>query len=339
MNRAFLNELQKQRSYPSITVLFNTSPGAGLNANETATALALMKDVDRRLNGDVDESTREQMVATLGSLLEAQVLKPSANAMALCVSPEYAAAVKLATSVEERVVIDETFATRDLVADHNRTATYRVITISERLTRMFVGDRTRVVEEQNERWPLTRAEDQSSANWDRLVMQQLKDEHGQYPLPVVVAGVQRSVRQLMRNELFAAIGFIPGNHDRSTCGGLHRAAWPLVSDWLRSESARAMERLDDARSASLYAGGIDEIWTLADQGRIALLIVEEGFALAVRVNAEGQLIRVEDREAPDVIDDIVDEVIEVVLLKGGQVVIVSNDELLTHQRIAATLRY
>jgi Bacterial archaeo-eukaryotic release factor family 3 len=339
MNLAFLNELQKQRSYPSITLLFNTSPGAGLSSTETATALALMKDADRRLDGDVDDSTRKEMMTELALLLEGQTSQPSGHAIALCVSPDFSAAVQLGKPVEERVIIDETFATRDLVADHNRTATYRVVTVSEQRTRLFVGDRTRVVEERNDRWPLVREQEQNTATWDRLVTQQLKEEHALFPLPAIVGGVQRSVRQLVRSNVFDAIGFIPGNHDRTTWSDLHRAAWPLVSDWLRTESNRAIDRLEDARSSSLYAGGIDEVWSLANDGRVSLLVVEEGFALAARIMDDGQLDRAVNAEDPAVIDDVVDEVIEAVLLKGGQVVIVPNDHLHMHQHIAAILRY
>jgi hypothetical protein len=339
MNLAFLNELQKQRSYPSITLLFNTSPGAGLSSNETATALALMKDADRRLDGDVDDNTRKEMITALGLLLEEQTSQASGHAMALCVSPDFSAAVQLGKSVEERVIIDETFATRDLVADHNRTATYRVVTVSEQRMRMFIGDRARIVEERNERWPLTREPEQSTAAWDRLVTQGLKEEHALHPLPMIVAGVQRSVRQLVRNDVFDAIGFVPGNHDRTTSSDLHRAAWPLVSDWLRTESNRAMDRLADARSASLYASGVDEVWSFANHGRVSLLIVEEGYSLAVRITEDGRLERTDDAAAPSVVDDIVDEAIEVALLKGGQVVIVPNGQLNDHRRIAAILRY
>ena len=54
---------------------------------------------------------------------------------------------------------------------------------------------------------------------------------------------------------------------------------------------------------------------------------------------DGQIRRAEDREAPDVVDDIIDDTIEAVLRYKGAAVIVADGELKTHSRIAAVIRY
>ena len=97
----------------------------------------------------------------------------------------------------------------------------------------------------------------------------------------MLAGVQRSVRGLAPH--LVAIGFVPGNHDRSSASQLHHAAWPLVVDWLRTDETRALEMLDQARSAHRYAGGIDEIWPLAHDGRIDTVVVEYIYCFVVWV--------------------------------------------------------
>ena len=100
-----------------------------------------------------------------------------------------------------------------------------------------------------------------------------------------------------------------------------------------------MQRLDDARSARRYAGGVDEVWALANDGRVEVVVVEDGYRMAVRIDEHRQLHPAEDREAPDVVDDIVDDTIELVLRTGGRAVIVGDGELEAHGRIAAVLRY
>jgi hypothetical protein len=258
--------------------------------------------------------------------------------MAMCVSPEYSAVVRLGRHVNERVVIDETFATRDMVADLNRTAVYRVITISERVTRLFVGDRQRLVEQRNDRWPMERQDEQSLASWTRDVVHHLRSEQSLHSLPTVLAGVQRSVRSIAP-ALRDTIGTVAGNHDRTSASMLHSAAWPLVTDWLRNDGQRALSQLDEAISASRYAGGIHEIWPLAVDGRIATLIVEDDFALPARLDAHNQLHDADDTDHPDVYDDIVDEAIEAVLAHNGSAVMVASGSLEQHARIAAVLRY
>jgi hypothetical protein len=338
MNRLLLAELQALRCYPSITVLFNTTPGAVLRAAESDTAARLIDQADRRLVDDVDDSTRTELVVRLRELLYEQEQQPAAHAVALCVSPEYTAPVKLGRSVEERVIVDDTFATRDLVADLNRTALYRVATLSERRVRILIGDRQRLVESREE-WPLERMEDESGPSWKARVAERLAAEHARVTLPTILAGVQRSVQGLAPKALFDVVGTITGNQDRTSWVELHHAAWPMMTDWLRNDQQRALERLDTARSANRYAGGINEIWPLARDGRVEMLVVEETFSMAARIDENHQLLPADDPEHPEVNDDIIDDTIETVLRLGGSSVMVGPGVLDDHQHIAAVLRY
>ena len=338
MNRATLTELQRQRCYPSITLLINTTPGTPLTPAEIDTTTRLTSHTDDRLDGDISDTLRHTLIARISELIGEHAAQPSTHALALFVSPDHTAAVRLGRRIEERVTIDDTFTTRDLVADLNRTALYRVITISERTSRLFIGDRQRLIEQRNPPWPLTRTDDHTPTTWNRDLTNHLRAEHATHPLPVVIAGVQRSLRKLAP-ELTATIGVIAGNHDRTNATELHHAAWPIVTDWLRTDADRAMQQLDDARSANRYAGGIHEIWPLAHDGRIATIVVETGYALPARIDDNNQLHPATDPHHPDVNDDIVDDTIETVLQHGGNAIIVNNGALHDHQRIAAILRY
>lgn len=245
MNRATLNELQRQRCYPSITMLINTTPGTPLTAAELDTVTRLTSHTDDRLDGDISDTLRHTLITHLADLISQQAGQPSTHALALFVSPDHIAAVRLGRTIDERVTIDDTFTTRDLVADLNRTALYRVVTISERTSRLFIGDRQRLVEQRNEPWPLTRTDDHTPTTWTRDLTEHIRAEHAAHPLPVVLAGVQRSLRKLAP-DLTDTIGVIAGNHDRTNATDLHHAAWPLVTDWLRTDADRAMEQLDHA---------------------------------------------------------------------------------------------
>lgn len=339
MNRATLNELQRQRCYPSITLLLNTTPGTPLTPNELDTGTRLVGQADERLDGDVSDTLRHDLITRIGAFLEEQAGQPATRALAVFVSPDHTAAVRLGRPVTERVTIDDTFTTRDLVADLNRTALYRVVTISERTTRLFLGDRQRLVEQRDDSWPLTRTDEHTDTTWSRDVNQQLRSEDTTHALPSVIAGVQRSVRKLASAALTDSIGVIPGNHDRTTSTELHTLAWPLVTDWLRTDATRAMAQLEHARSTNRYAGGIHEIWPLAHDGRIATIVVEADYALPARVDHNNQLHPATDPHHPDVNDDIIDDTIETVLQHGGTAVIVNNGVLTDHEHIAAILRY
>lgn len=338
MNRTLLAELQTQHSYPSITVLLNTTPKHPLDPIQLGKAKCLIDEVDARLESEIERPLRASLVNILTALLEGSATDSAGHALALFVSPSYATTIQLGQSVNERVIIDETFATRDLVADLNRTALYRVVTVSDSATRLFIGDRQRLVEERTDSWPLIREPEQSPTLWAQSMVQAIKVEHERYPLPIVIAGGERFARHVLRMVGLESIGAITGNHDRTSWVDLHHQVWPLVTDWLRSDQKRAMTRLDEARSQRRYAGGINETWPLANEGRIELLVVEDTYALAARLNGL-HFEPTEEVTAPGVIDDLIDETIEAVMSKGGNVVLVADKALCQHDRIAAIIRY
>jgi hypothetical protein len=178
MNRALLRELLEQAAYPSITLLHPTEPGLVMHPDDVTALIHLAHEADGRLEGDAPDDVRLALTASLVELIERAAGQPSTTAIAICVSPISATVVRLGREVRSRCVIDETFATRDMVADANRTAVFRVLTVSDHVARVFVGDRNRLAEEHTDRWPLVRDAEESLAQWSRAVAHAVRAEHG-----------------------------------------------------------------------------------------------------------------------------------------------------------------
>jgi len=331
--------LQRHRTYPSVTVLVTTPEGVVPDPATIATARRLIDRADERLRGDVDDSTRIDVVGRLQALLEAHAAAPGSRAVALCASPEVHLAVRLGRDVNDRVVIDDTFATRDLVADVNRVAEYQVFTVSDRLLRRLTGDRRGLDEDRSPGWPLERGDEHTTTTWRQAVVDTIRTHQQRDRYPTVVAGVERTLHRIAdATDPAVTIGAVAGNHDRTSPNRLHSLTWPIVTDWLRRDRTDALERLDAARSSRRYAGGIQEIWPLANEGRVELLVVEDTYTLAARVDGH-IVVPADDITDPDVVDDLVDDTIEVVIRHGGRAVIVVQGDLADHEHIAAALRY
>ncbi len=339
MNRFLLADLQRCSSYPSVTVLLSTDRGPSLAPHDAARLDRLVDQAVRRLTAEVRDRDVLPLADRLRLLALEQAAVPAADGLALCVSDERAVAVRLGTPVRERVVVDSTFATRDLVADLARTAAFRIVTVSEQCSRMFLGDRNSLVEVHDETWPLRRPDESSDTLWARAVFDAAAAATTDLPLPTVVAGVERTLLRVGVEGAVPCVGVLHGNHDRASANDLHPLAWHMVERHLERDRARALERLDRARSGRRFAGGIDEVWSLALDGRVDLLLVEESYELSACRGPGETLLPAADRGGADVIDDIVDETIEAVLLRGGRTVVVPDRELDDHGRIAAVLRY
>jgi hypothetical protein len=84
---------------------------------------------------------------------------------------------------------------------------------------------------------------------------------------------------------------------------------------------------------------LEGVWQLAQEGRGKLLLVEKNYHVPAVLTDTGHLQIVDQPGGTDVMDDAVDEIIEVVLGKGGNVAIVDDGTLTHHQQIALILRY
>ncbi|MGE3326948.1 MAG: hypothetical protein AB7N61_16260 [Acidimicrobiia bacterium] len=336
-----MHDLQSRRVYPSVTLLHTTTAGPTMDPEDVTVLVHLAEFAHWRLSGEVADEVRDALVARLAELIASAAHEPATAAIAVCASPDHSAVVRLGGPVRSRCIIDETFATRDMVADANRSARYRVLTASDRMIRLLIGDRDCLVEVRDDQWPLRREDGQSLERWARTASAAIRrrfDADGDQNLPTVVAGVERTVRAVVGADLATVVASVPGNHDRTGWVDLHGATWPLIEAWLAADRDAAFARLSAARGARRYAGGLGEVWELAQDGRVDLLVVEEDFRVAGRI-AEGRLVEVTDPAALGVIDDVVDELIEAVIATRGAVVVVPDGDLTEHGRVAAVLRY
>lgn len=219
MNRALLDHLQQLRSYPSITLLINTRPGRIFDSDDRARGGRLADTAAERLASLVDADSAA-LVHMIRQLISERVGKRSTHALAICVSSGHHMSVLLGGPVDERVVIDETLATRDLVADLNRTAVYRVLAVSDSAARAFAGDRQQLIEERTDDWPLLCEEGTSDTIWSQTIGAAAKRLHAEHSVPTVTAGVERSTKSLLDASALEVVGHVSGNHDRSSASEL-----------------------------------------------------------------------------------------------------------------------
>ena len=88
MNRSLLNELQQMRSFPSITILMNTTPRSTLNDDEQAIARRLIDTASQRLS-DLDGVEPDVFVTRMNELLAARSGERAGHALAMCVSSDH----------------------------------------------------------------------------------------------------------------------------------------------------------------------------------------------------------------------------------------------------------
>lgn len=352
--------LQAMRDYPAVSVLCTTTPGRQMTRDDAARLAALVADAEGRLIDELGEADSAQHRAELDRLAQDVTARPAASSTALYVSDRHSSAWSLPVPVADRVIIDPTFATRDLVRSLHRTPRHVVLILTDHEARLFDGVGETLLPPYGGPFPIradrpsrgprrgrpartlrgTDVVEQGDA-FLRLVDQALGAYLQVHPAPLVLVGTPRIVsqfRHLSRNTKRLA-GVVGGSHARTSLPDLVARIRPVLEAYLRSRQDEALALLEQQAGAGRVVGGMAAVWLAARTERPEMLAVEQGLFSPARLSAEGDfLIPASDVDHPDVIDDTVDEAIEIVLRRGGWVALVEDGLLSEYDGIALSLR-
>jgi hypothetical protein len=163
-------------------------------------------------------------------------------------------------------------------------------------------------------------------------------------LRVVLVGVERTLGHYKKFSKYndKVLGEVHGNYDYAPAQDIAELTWPVVQQKLEEEKATLMKELEEI-GREFYVAGITAVWRAAFEGRIRTLLVEENYQVRALAQDEGYSLLLdvpEDSNGSDkVMEDAVDDLIELVMSRAGQIVFVNDGELEKHQRVAAICRY
>ena len=361
MNRQDIQAVQAISGYPSLTITLPTHRTTPDNQQDPIRVRNLVAQAKEQLRAEFSNRDIAALLERLDRLSATIDYRHALDGLVMFVNADFDAKFYLPFTVPERVVIAERFLTRDLVYAMNRTPRYWVLALSEQPTRLFEGTLDTLVEIQAGGFPMTHEgpggatslpggygvnpsahRDERHRQFFRSVDAALKPFLAHDPLPMGVVGVDRYLafwdevsthKEFMRATLL-------GNYDEATPHELARLVWPLVEKAQAERVQRHLDELDGYVSQGRVATTVGEAWRKANEGRGKLLLVEKDYHEAGKLDETGLLLLpVDDPSATDVIPDAVDEVVEAVLSKGGEVVFTENGQLADFQRIALVLRY
>ncbi len=361
MNINDLKLLQSLRSNPSLTITLPTHRTSPANKQDPIRVKNLVTAAANRLIDTYGKRAVEPILRRLEMLTNDIDYRYTLDGLAIFVNQDTALLYQVPFSLKERVVVDETFYTRDMVYAMNRTPRYWVLALSEKPTRLFEGVRETLQEITTSGFPMYHLGPGGARgvpNDPAINQSAYRDEHHRIffrqvdealapfmagdPLPLALTGVDRYLaffREVSKHS-DAIIATLTGNYDTTTAHDLGRLIWPLVETNLQHRREQVLRELEAAVGGQRYASTLGEVWRFAQEGRVATLLVEEDYHQPARVEASGlHITLVDEPTLPDVLDDAVDEVIATVIDRGGKVVFVANGALAAHQRIAAILRY
>lgn len=357
ITRQDLDRLQALVKIPALSILLPTHRTSPDNKQDPIRVKNLVDEATTRLGEEFSGRELQPLLDRLEALVNDINYPHTLDGLALFVSHDFAERYYLPFTVPERVIIDQTFATRDLVYGMHREQRYWVLLLSQNSTRLLAGTGETLEEVEDANFPMQMTGPGATAplpysadsayldDRHRRFFQRVDEALTAYnkgeSLPLIVGGVDRQISFFREvSQVAAAIaGTLSGNFDKTPAHELTVPVWELVQSVRKAEQEAALQSLDKAMSAQSVVSTIGEVWRLAHEGRGKLLLIEKNYHVPAVLDEQGRFQQVEQPGGVDVMDDAVDEVIETVLAKGGRVAIVDDGALAIHQQIALTLRY
>ena len=355
LNTQNVARIQQVRGYPAVSILLT---GGSTRQGDGARLAGLVETAAARLFKEFSRPEVQPLLDDLAVLAAAAAIPRPGRSLALFANRDLVTVVALPMAVRERVIVDETFATRDLVHALLRSPRYRVLVLGADVTRLYAGIGAVLVEVIGDGFPLLgvdgTGDEQPRYGVDRSAVRDARLRRHLHAVdaalaghlrdcwPLLVVGADRRLSLFRQHSRHRAhlTDTSPGTFERRSTAELAQAIWPSVAQMVGRRQQQAMAELDRATGFRRCAFGVHQVWARANEGRGALIVVEENYAYPARIDPHlNDLVPADDVEHPDVIDDVVDEIIEIVLAHGGRAVIVPDGTLPSQAHLAMTLRH
>ena len=361
LSPATLSELRRPRPYPAVSVLTPTHRREPDNAQDPVRLRNVVAEAKKQLESDpaVTRERRSDVVRQLDQALAEVDLAHAEDGLVIFAAPGEHQVWSLARAVPERVVLSDTFLTRNLVSAHAAERPFWVLSVSADRAILWSGGTDRVVEDHSGGFPMTRTlenfdaerqerigdlpstfRDEGTRHFlreaDATLGMVLRDE----PRPLYVTGEQAALSLLdeVGGVTKEAVHIPHGGLSHGTPEAVWQAVRPMVAAEARRSTDAVARELETARGRRAFAAGVDEVWHSAREGRVRLLAVEENYRVTVSDVLGDHLVPAAGGDL-DAREDIVDEIVEQCLETGAEVRFVPDGMLGDAHGIAGVLRY
>lgn len=364
-------QLRNERGNICVSVIVpthRTSPERRADKQEVEKVLDNAKQL---LRYKYPEDQISPLLRSMDELLASVDFMHNTEGIGLYISSNVKLAVQFPFPVQEKVLVDDNFEIRDLLYKISYATPYYVLMLTEQGGRFFEGRWKGLAEIKDNNWPKEYKDEyvyekpvrsSSHAGYAHVknyekdkpeleairfknFFQEVDKALNSYftdNISLVLLGPEKELawfEEVSRHKK-NMIGKIRGNYNHSNSESLADMAWPVMLAYLQDERQQLINEFVEKIGERLGISGIQEIWEAAGEGRGFKLLVEKDFRCPGFVVENDPHLWLRPPQKPHrILADVVDELIERVIEKGGQVYFTDNDMLKDYGRVALIMRY
>lgn len=346
---------------PAVSVIMPFNTRVSLKKELTHSLKIAADKVEKDILKVYPDEISRIVVNKLRTLIKHLKYESDKKSIAIYVSPIFEKVIYLDVPVQEKIVIDESFEIRDLLYSKKQLHKYLVLLLSSKESRVYLGNSesfSRIVSDIPESAdafvndaPERVSNFSDIAERKEILMEKFLHQIDlgldsllrAYDLPLFVIGTERILGHFkgLSKHAGAVIEYIPGNYEEAGVSKLKELMKSHVHDWQKKKQSELLNAIDDAADSNELVYGMSNVWAEVMSHKGRLLIVEKNYIYAAEHGGTTEEIFPETpaQERISVIKDAVDDVIETLLIDGGDVEFVDDDVLKDYQRIVLIKYY
>lgn len=351
-----LKRLKDITSECCATIILQTHRTLPDNEKDPIVLKNLIKEAETRLQATCERSLVRVVINKLNTLAEKIDHRHNLESLILFASEDIAEYTRLPITVDNRVVVDKTFATRDLVRALHQESSYYVLVLSRDKARLIEALNDKVTAEIEKGFPMVntdlnpvqRAESAIGSRQTNLLLEffnrvdkQLNEIQSDTPLQVIICTEESNYPEYLRiadrKEMIA--GKLNGNRMHEKPHHIINSAWPVIKQLVKEKNEQRLAELHVAVNSQNFLTDFNEIWQAVNGGRGKTLFVKKGYFQPARLENNSIELVTDENSANANVDDIIDEMIEKNLAKGGDAVFIDGEELDQFQGLVLVTRY
>ncbi len=268
------------------------------------------------------------------------------DGLAILAAPDAMRVYRLQRAVPEFAVVADSFHTKPLMRVMQSADRYQILALDRNEARLYEGNRDyvdeiplapgvpRTLEDAVDRDPERDPAHRTYGRVDPAVM----GRHGSSDVKLAALPEHHHLFRKVSNNSNLLAATINVNPKDLTMEGLRERAWTLIQPTYLERLAGLVDAYGAAEAKQNGTSDLSDAARAAAQGRIATLLLQAGHRVPGNIDTTTGALSPGDMTDPDT-DDMLDDLGELVLRKGGEVVIVPAERMPTKSGLAATYRF
>lgn len=314
----------------------------------------------------------EAMIATLRAFEQESHWERSLDGLAVFLSPTLAAAYRVPASVPEIAVVADSFHVKPLLRLKHEATRYFVLAVSQKSVQLYEGGplgaspvdvpglpqsvnaalgdvvnerRSKTVHAGGAAYhgygPGKEETKEDLLSYFRVIDKALREYFRGERAPLLLAAVRyyQPIYREANTYPHLASEMLEGSYEHANGDKIHAEAWPLVSAAGAQPFEPWVERYKTAAGSGLATDRIESVAEAVIQGRVSCVLAAEGETVWGILDRSTGSVERRERQLDAADDDLLDDLCEEALKRGGEAFVVPRASMPTASPIAAVFRF